>query len=55
MARAADEMDADESNWRTKVLVAEMCYFMVNLWRIRFDELSLMVFFFDTHYHELIR
>ena len=37
MARAADEMDADVSIWRNKILVAETCYLMVNSWTIRFD------------------
>ena len=29
MARAADEMDADVSIQRNKILMGEMCYFMV--------------------------
>ena len=29
MARAADEMDADVSTWRNKLLAGEMYYFMV--------------------------
>ena len=41
MARAVDEMDADVSIWRNKILVGEMCYFMVNSWRTRSDGLSL--------------
>ena len=41
LARAADEMDADVSIWRNKILVGEMCYFTVNSWRTRFNGLSI--------------
>ena len=41
MTKAAEEMDADVTIWTNKILAGEMCYFMVNLWRIRFDGLSL--------------
>ena len=29
MAKAPDKMDADVSIWRDKILLGEMCYFMV--------------------------
>ena len=34
IARATYGMDADVSIWKNQILVGEMCYFMVNSWRI---------------------